>query len=184
MEQTEAGPRLPHCSITHCCTANAARTLYFVWDAMVTREPDEVRVNLLLNRASPWLDVDSYLPVEGRVLLHIKDAPNVAVRIPEWCGPGDVRVTVNGEDRRPVVQGRYVRVGRLRPGDEVALALPLREQIVHRVIGEIPYKLTLRGSSVVAIDPPGIGYPLYKDQPTGALVRGTRFVPAIRGIVW
>ena len=32
------------------------------------------QVNLLLNRASPWLDVDSYLPYEGKVVIHNKTA--------------------------------------------------------------------------------------------------------------
>ena len=31
-------------------------------------------MNLLLNRASPWIDVDSYLPYEGRVQLKNKTA--------------------------------------------------------------------------------------------------------------
>ena len=29
-------------------------------------------VNLLLNRASPWVDVDSHIPYEGRVDLKVK----------------------------------------------------------------------------------------------------------------
>ena len=27
------------------------------------------RYNLLLNRASPWMDIDSYIPYEGKVVL-------------------------------------------------------------------------------------------------------------------
>ena len=184
IEQTEEGPKLKAQSIMHCCTGNGARTLYFVWDSIVTKEADEVRVNLLLNRASEWLDVDSYLPVEGKVVLHIKDAPRVSVRIPEWCDPADVSASVGDRPRRTVVQGRSVRVGWLNPGDEVVLRFPVPERWIPRVIGEMPYKLTLRGSNVVDIEPEGVGYPLYKNQPTGKLVKKTRFVPEIRPIIW
>ena len=184
IERTGEEPKLPNHAIMHCCTANGARTLYFVHDATVTRQSDEVRVNLLLNRASPWLDVDSYLPAAGKVVLRIKDAPRVAVRMPEWCDPAAVQVQVGDEVRRALIQGRYVRTGWLRPGDRVTLTFPVPERTLHRVVGEIPYKLGLRGANVVSIDPGGEGYPLYERQPTGEPVRKTRFVSEHTQIVW
>ena len=184
VKQTEQGPRLSDRGVMHCCTANGARTLYYVWDSIVTREADEVRVNLLLNRASPWLDVDSYLPVEGKVVLRIKDAPRVAVRMPEWCYPAEVQVSVGGQARRALVEGRFVRVGWLKPGDHATLTFPVPERVTHRVIGEIPYKLVLRGSNVVSIDPRGVAYPLYEDQPSGNLATKTRFIREIKRVVW
>ena len=183
VRQTEQGPELKNHGLMHCCTANGARTLYYIWDSIVTKQADEVRVNLLLNRASPWMDVDSYLPVEGRVVLHIKDAHRVAVRMPEWCDPTEVRVRVGSQTRRVLVGGRFVRVGWLKSGDRVTLTFPVPERTMHRVIGEIPYKLVLRGSNVVQIDPGGVAYPLYEDQPSGQLVKKTRFVPQ-RQVIW
>jgi DUF1680 family protein len=168
----------------HCCTANGARTAYYVWDSIVTKGADEVRVNLLLNRAAPWLDVDSYLPADGKVVLRIKDAPTVAVRMPEWCDPALVQVSLGGQTRRGLVEGRFVRVDSLKPGDEVTLAFPVPKRVIHRVIGEIPYKLMLRGSNVVSIDPPGVAYPLYAEPPSGSLITRTRFVPQIKRIIW
>ena len=184
MDKTERGPKLSGSSIMHCCTANGARTLYHVWDSIVSKENGEVRVNLLLNRASPWLDVDSHLPVEGKVVLHVKDAPRVAVRMPEWCDPREVRTSIGQKGVETQVDGRHVRVDGTRPGDMVTLTFPVPEQTTHRVIGEIPYKLTLRGSNVVHIDPGGVAYPFYERQPTGKLVLKTRFVPEVRQITW
>ena len=157
VNQTPDGPKLMDSSIMHCCTANGARTFYCVWDSMVSKTADLVKVHLLLNRASEWLDIDSYLPVEGKVVLRIKDAPEVAVRIPEWCKPDAVRVTVGAEARRALIEGRYLRVGWLKPGDRVTLEFPVPQREVHRVLGEIPYKLVLRGSDVISIDPKGGG---------------------------
>ena len=184
MDKTDQGPKMQGRAIMHCCTANGARALYQVWDAMLSQEGDETTVELLLNRASPWLDVDSYLPVEGRVVLHVKNTRSVRVRMPGWSSPEQVRATVGGKDAESAVQGRYVRVGGLNAGDKVTLTFPVPEHTEHRVIGEHPYKLTLRGSNVVSIDPQGAIYPLYARQPTGASVARERFVPDIQDMVW
>ena len=116
--------------------------------------------------------------------MHIKDAPKVAVRMPEWCNPADVQMSVDGESRKPLIEGRFVRVAGLNEGDQLTLTFPVPEQIVHRVIGEIPYKLTLRGSNVVSIDPKGVALPLYEKQPTGKDVRKTRFIPQVKQLIW
>ena len=184
VEQTEYGPKLFVNSIMHCCTANGARTLSLVWQSIVTKDGDTVNVNLLLNRASTWLDVDSHLPVEGKVVLHIKDAPIVSVRIPQWAEPADVKVTVGGQPRRAVAQGRFLKIRWLKPGDEVVLQMSVPQRSIPRVIGEMPYKLEIRGSNVVDIEPKGIGYPLYANQPTGKLISKTRFIPKIRDLIW
>ncbi len=181
---TPNGPKLADHSIMHCCTANGARTLYYVWDTIVAKEPSEVRVNLLLNRASPWLDVDSYLPAEGKVVLHVKDAPAVAVRMPEWCDAATVKVRVGDAETAPAIDGRYVGMRGLSPGDDVTLTFPVPERTVHRVLGEMPYKLTVRGSNVVDVDPKGVAFPLYESQPTGQTVQKTRFVHDKGDIVW
>ena len=54
-----------HRSLMQCCAGNAGRSMYYAWDSIVTQSGNEVRVNLHLNRASPWLDVHSHLPYEG-----------------------------------------------------------------------------------------------------------------------
>ena len=65
----------------------------------------------------------------------------------------------------------------------MSIEFPVPERTVHRVLGRRPYKLTLRGSNVVAIDPPGLAYPLYDDMPSGKLVEKERFVPS-RKVTW
>ena len=99
-----------------CCTGNGARTLYWVWDSILTREDNAVRVNLLLNRASPWLDVDSYLPNQGKVALKIKQADAVSVRIPEWTDHAKVTCNVDGTERSFAWSGDYVTGRRAETG--------------------------------------------------------------------
>lgn len=137
-----------------CCTGNSSRALYWIWDSILTRQDDAVRVNLLMNRASPWLDVDSYLPCEGKVVLRVKDANHVAVRIPQGTDRQQVACDVNSDRRRsPAWTGDYVEIGELSPGDVITIAFPVETKTVFAPIGRIPYKLTMRGNTVVDIDP-------------------------------
>jgi len=150
---TEGGKRkLMSPSIMHCCTANGARTLYYVWDSILTRSGDTTRVNLLLNRASPWLDLEAHLPVEGRVTLRSKIAQRVVVRLPEWVDPSQVIVSVEAGTASAMRVGRELDLGRLDAAAVVDITFPVPERTFLRLIFGALYRLTIRGSSVVAIE--------------------------------
>ena len=78
--------------IMHCCTGNATRTLFYIWEHILTYQQGQLHVNLLLNRASPWADVDSHIPYAGRVDVKIKQSVELFIRIPEWTTPDQVRL--------------------------------------------------------------------------------------------
>jgi hypothetical protein len=181
---TDQGKKLANVAIQHCCTANGARNLYHVWDSIITREGSLLKVNLLLNRASVELDVASFLPALGAVELAIKNAPRVAVRIPEGCKPEEMQVTVSGDNRNAVSQGRYLLLEGLRPGDLVRITFPLVERSVTRVIGDLPFTLKFRGANLVDIDPHGEALPLYVRLPEGKLVEKERFLAGVRPLIW
>jgi hypothetical protein len=61
-------------------------------------------------------------------------------------------------------EGRYVDVGPIRQGDTVVLTFPITERRVKEKIGPEVYSLTLKGSTVLSIDPPGKNGPLYQDR--------------------
>jgi hypothetical protein len=163
-----------------CCTGNAARTLYWIWDSILIKENDGVKVNLLLNRASPWLDADSYLPYEGKVVLKIKEAKGVSVRIPEWTDCDNVTCQLNGKKTEFGWSGGYVQVEGLASADVVTVEFPMREQTLFSIIGDKVFKLTIRGNTVVEMDPAGEICPLYqRDHLKGdeaPMQKVTRFV--------
>jgi hypothetical protein len=150
--------------IMHCCTGNATRTLYQVWEAILHHADGALRVNLLLNRASRWADVDSYIPYEGRVDVRVKQPLALAVRVPEWALLSDVRCRVNGTEREVGWDGRYAQVGQVGSGDVVAVTFPLVERIDQVDVQKARYTLVRRGNEIVAIDPPGRYAPLYQRQ--------------------
>jgi hypothetical protein len=149
-------------AIMQCCTGNAARTLYYIWDAIVTAKGTDIRINLLLNRASPWLDVESHLPYEGKVVIKNKTVKTLSVRIPEGTPHGQVACDVNGKKQETTWSGDYVGVPGLKRGDVITIEFPMAETRLFKVIGDVPYRLTLKGNTVVDIDPPGQIYPLYQ----------------------
>ena len=148
--------------IMHCCTGNGTRAIYYVWENILNYADGKLRVNLLLNRASPWADVDSYIPYEGHVDVKIKVACNLSIRIPEWVTPSETRVKVGDLDRSLGWDGRYAEVGSVKPSEVVTLSFPISERAgVVNIEGQ-DYTLIRKGNDVVFIDPPGKNCPLYQ----------------------
>lgn len=151
--------------LMHCCTGNATRTLYYLWEQLVTREEGALKVNLLLNHASPWVDVHSYTPYEGRVDLRIKErCERVLIHAPEWVDGkgGQLQVRVGDELRAVSWHGRYVDAGPARPGDTVVMTFPQQEYMIKEQMGDNIYVLTMKDNTVVEIDPPGRHCPLFQ----------------------
>ena len=133
----------------------------------IEHEQETLRVNLLLNRASRWADIYSYIPYQGRVDLKMKaPSKSVLVRAPEWVSTGgtDIAPKVNGARRPLRWQGRYVDLGAAKPGETLVVTFPIFERTVKEKIGPQTYSLALKGNNVVSIDPPGQNGPLYADR--------------------
>ena len=112
---------------TICCSGNCPPALYAVWDGMVQGKDDVVQVNLLLNRASQWLDVDSYLPYGGKLVLHNKSARVITVRMPRRVDLSAVRVSINNEPEPAIFAGRYVLFTDAKSGDRIEITFPVEE---------------------------------------------------------
>ncbi len=149
-------------ALMHCCLGNCARAIYYAWERILDRQDGKLRVNLLLNRASPWADVDSYLPYEGRVDVKIKQASELAVRIPEWISPEQVNGAVNDVQCALQWKGRYAELGQVEPGDVAVVTFPLAQRRDTIYVQNANYKIERKGSEVIAIDPPGRYCPLYQ----------------------
>jgi hypothetical protein len=158
---------VPHhlCDLAGCCTANGSEALYYAWYGITRYDRRVATVNLFLNRASPWMDVDSYLPYEGKVVLHNKEAQKAMVRIPGWLDVSQVKTSVDGNLVHPPLAGRYLVIDNLKPKDEIRLEFPVTEEKDKYTIDGKAYEVTFRGSSLVDISPRDTDpkdYPLYQ----------------------
>jgi hypothetical protein len=152
-------------SIQHCCTGNSARTMYYIWQHILTYDQGRLRVNLLLNRASDWADIYSSIPYEGKVEVKVKKPlSTVLVRVPEWvaANSSDVAATTATGSRQFTWEGRYLNLGSAKPGDVVTVTFPISTRTTKETIGNVDYTLEIKGNTVVSIDPPGKNGPLYE----------------------
>ena len=150
-----------------CCVGNGARTLYYIWENIMDYKNNNLKVNLLLNRASEWADLYSYLPYEGQINLKIKTACNtILIRIPDWVSQNSLEVecTVNNEYRKLKWDKRYINIGKGNPGDIIKIKFPIYERTVKEIIANKEYTLVIRGNTVISIDPESEECSLYQRE--------------------
>ena len=151
--------------IMHCCTGNAARSIYYIWQDILGYKDGQLKVNMLLNRASSEADVHSHIPYQGQVDIKIKkDCKGVLVHAPEWIktGSDEIKVTVDGKSRKFKWQARYIDIGKAKQGSKIEIKFPISERKVKEKIGNVDYALVVKGNTVVFIHPSGKNGPLYQ----------------------
>ncbi len=143
--------KLPNSWIMHCCTGNATQALFYAWENIVKDNGNgTVQVNLLLNRTSPWVDVDSWLPYEGKVIVHNKTAKSLLVRIPSWVRREEVKVKVNSKEGELVWADNYLLVGVfLNTKDTIKITFPVAEWTTSATLEGNRYTLDMRGNTLV-----------------------------------
>lgn len=136
-----------------CCSANGSIGLYYAWHGITRFHQGVATVNLFLNRASEWMDIDSYLPYEGKVELHNKKAKTALVRIPRWVEMEDVRSYVDNRMTKPSISGRYFIFDGLSAGATIRMEFPNPERTDSFTIDDKRYRITFRGSTVLDLEP-------------------------------
>ena len=139
--------------VSACCTANGSMGLYYAWHGITRFNGGVATVNLFLNRSSKWMDIDSYLPYEGKVELQNKEARMALVRIPNWVDMDEVKCFVDNRVTRPAAIRRYLAFEGLRKGETIRLEFPNTETTDRYTIGHKIYRVTFRGSTIVNIEP-------------------------------
>lgn len=184
--------------IMHCCTGNGARAIYYIWEHILHYDQGKLKLNLLLNRASKWVDVNSHIPYCGKVDIIVKEPVDLWVRIPGWTDIKKVRCTLSGRDPvngksvefdtgRCAFAGRYVNIGHVKPGETVLISFPIGEAAKLLEIEKRRYSVIMRGPEAVNIDPAGkLGQFYQRSRYRGGVThwkKAERFVPD-RTIIW
>ncbi len=145
---------------------------FYAWDGALAFFRRAARAGgLLLNRASPWLDVESHLPYQGKVVLRNKAEKEIWVRIPLWADAGKVECQVAGRSARPEWFGRYLRFENVDRGKTITIEFPIETKTetwttppnMSRantlVVRELPaagtvFNMKFRGNTLVELTPP------------------------------
>jgi len=151
-----------------CCSPWGNMGIFYAWEATLRydEQTDRARVNLLLNRASPWMDIDSYLPYEGKVVLKNKKTKEAFVRIPLWVDKKAVRCRINNEQENPIWFGNYFWIADLKTQDVVTITFPVEERIerwteppaswnIRPMYDEgTIFSCRFKGNTLIDVDPP------------------------------
>ncbi|ASA21378.1 hypothetical protein [Paenibacillus donghaensis] len=157
-----------------CCLGSGTRGLFMGWSNTVTEHQGTVSVNFLLNRGSKWLDVHSYLPHEGKIILHIHaDISRLQVRIPEWAGftkiqytreRGSIVTTGHGKESSRWVNRCFLLLDEAYEGETVTITFPLSLRTTVETAVNQSFVTEWRGDDVVSITPQGKTKPLYTSR--------------------
>ncbi|PHV70448.1 hypothetical protein CS063_10160 [Sporanaerobium hydrogeniformans] len=157
-----------------CCVASGVRGLYQGWNNILTWERERLSVNLLLNRTAKEMNINSYLPHQGKVELEIKEGlKELVVRIPEWVPYGAVRVirqkadgTQKEETGRTLswVKTYFINLKQAEAGERITLIFPMKERTTIEKAVDNEFVVKWRGDDVIGVSPEGTYYPLYSKR--------------------
>ena len=114
-----------------CCAPEGMRAIYTTWNSVIDRLPASalgpagVYVNLCLSRSSPWGQVVSGFPNQGRIGVTAATHDTYYIRPPHWARCDQVRAWTGARAVPVRWSGSYVRFDDVAPGDEIALSYPL-----------------------------------------------------------
>jgi hypothetical protein len=120
------GARYQKPMMMSCCTANGSQGFYFAWEAITRRSGNAGVVNLWLNRRSPWLDVWSWLPYEGKLMVANKGLREIVVRKPGWAHASQITCRINGKQASPVWIGNRLLFSGLRGNEQLSIEVPVQ----------------------------------------------------------
>jgi len=146
-----------------CCSYSGPKGLYYAWHGITRFERGVAKVNMFLNRVSPWMNVASWLPYEGKVVLTNKQAHTADVRIPGWLDMDDLKCAINGQTVQPARVGRHLIFRLLKAGDTIQLDFAVPETTDRYYDCRIKATRTIqfRGNTVVDIQPRSLDSKLY-----------------------
>ncbi len=159
-----------------CCAPEGMRAIHTTWNSIIDRlppsqlGPEGVYVNLGLSRQSPWGEVVSFFPQQGRLTVVPTVEDTFYLRPPHWVPRSQVSAFVGNERIPGVWSGDYIRFD-AKPGQELTITYPLIS-FSHEVAGLWPVSapdLRIRfewlGNMVVSSDPSATKTPLFSGKP-------------------
>jgi hypothetical protein len=160
------GARLLKPRLMHCCTANGAQALYHAWEGITRRSGAMAEVNLWLNRRSPWLDIASSLPHQGRLVLHNKGMQRIAIRVPAWVSRPALHCSVDGTAHDPEYVGDRILLSGLAGDEQIVIEVPTSVERIRYTVanlnqrahgfghgGPLEYQCELQANTVLTVGP-------------------------------
>ncbi|MCH2115949.1 MAG: glycoside hydrolase family 127 protein [Pirellulales bacterium] len=140
-------------TVTQDVTAAIIHTLVDIYQHIVVREENGLRILFHFDYADDDIEITSVRNKEAQLNILLKKATNLFVRIPGWVPRESVRVEVEGRPVDPEWQGKFLFLANNNFPAEVTLryALPLVEET--ETTAGTEYHVVWRGDEVIGIRP-------------------------------
>jgi hypothetical protein len=153
----------PEISMIGCCQGSGMRAISTVWNETIAKLPRSplgpagVYVNLSFNRTSPWGEVFSFMPDQGRLTVKAAVRDTFFVRVPKWASRDRVKAFLDCRSIPVEWSGDYVRF-RARKGQELTVAYPMIgfEQTITTLLPSAPslnVTFAWRGNMILSSTP-------------------------------
>ncbi|MCL2815475.1 MAG: glycoside hydrolase family 127 protein [Oscillospiraceae bacterium] len=149
-------------TVEGCCLGAGIRACYLVWNGAVEKRNDTVYVNMAFSRNSPWIELISYQPYEGRIDIIVRDAEKIMVHIPSWANRNDVRISVNSMPVCADYEDVFLKFSGMKKDDHIKIEYPLSVNIKNEMVNGTAYSVEWKGDTVVGINPKGALYPIFE----------------------
>ena len=144
-----------------CCCAAGSVGLYRLWDNTITTEAGKTYINFFISKETPDLDIFSFAPDEGKMVLKIKKDMHLLIRIPKWLDISRTKITKDERSYYFSQENGYIDLQIANKGISIEMEFPLSERVISETIAEDEYKITWKAGRVIMIDPIGQYMPFY-----------------------
>lgn len=149
-------------TVEGCCLGAGIRGCYLVWNSAVEKKADTVYVNMSFSRNSPWIELISYQPYEGRTDVIVHDAEKIMVRVPSWVNKENIKISINDTQICADYEDIFIKLSGLKQNDYIKIHYPLRYAIIQESVNGADYAVEWKGDTVVGIEPKGEIYPIFE----------------------
>ncbi|MFL6352285.1 MAG: hypothetical protein ACJ74Z_10605 [Bryobacteraceae bacterium] len=171
--------------IEGCCINGGMRGLFLASQNAIHETAKEIRVNLLISAATPGVEVASYVPYQGRLVLYPTRGKPIRVRTPDWLNPNDVRVSGPAGLHTEIEPSAVWLKGAVAGPIVLMFEQPETER-AHIVAGR-GYRALWRGDTVIRLLPYGGVYPIFqraKLDESAALLKPRDRFPLPQKVHW
>ncbi|MBM3705407.1 MAG: hypothetical protein FJW66_02670 [Actinobacteria bacterium] len=152
----------PGINTFECCGGAGGKGLYILWKNSIIRKGESIYINLFISRQTKELDIISYFPVENRLEIFPKVNSNIFIRIPDWCGAGDFKVTIDGKRTAVFIANGYLKIGNKLQNKKIKIMI--KKEIIKKeeIINGQEFITEWLGNYVIKILPKGNIIPIYE----------------------
>ncbi len=142
-------------------TQGAVQAICRFTQHIITQTPLGIQVNLLFSWENELAKVESFLPKEGKLVIHPKKPTNLLVRIPRCIVPSSLRARANGVEIEGKRFSEYLLLPNSSTKTEFLVTFAPERYETFEFINHKPYKINWFGEQVIGISPVSGIYPLF-----------------------